>query len=139
MTYSIYDINSGMITSRVRNANQIMDRPHVLGNYEPGRFYVKDSQVRLLPDRPESQSQVAWRWNLNTENWEYDEARSDQNARKIRQKLFAEVDKINPMWFESMTDAQREQVRVYRQAILDITDQVDYPRVIDWPTKPAWL
>lgn len=139
MIYSIYSPVSGIIISQVSDANQIQNRPYVVGRYEPGQFYVKDRQIRPLPARPPSQSQVSWRWNPAAQTWEYDQSKTDQNARKIRETLFAEVDKVNPMWFESMTAEQQQQVREYRQAIIDLTDQPGWPRDITWPVKPAWL
>jgi hypothetical protein len=38
-----------------------------------------------------------------------------------------------------LTDAQRTELAVYRQALLDIPQQSTWPRDFEWPTKPTWL
>lgn len=139
MTWSIYDPTTGIITSRVHNANQLLDRPHVAGNYQPGRWYVMRGQVRPLPDHPLGADHIVWQWDLATESWLVDLPRTEQSARAQRQSLFAFVDKVSPMWWAAMTPEQQTETTAYRQAILDITQQEGWPVMIDWPLKPAWL
>jgi hypothetical protein len=56
-----------------------------------------------------------------------------------RDRYFMAVDRISPARWEVLTDEQRQQVRDYRQALLDITGQPGYPDTIIWPKKPMWL
>lgn len=139
MTYSIYDPTSGIITSRVNNTNQIIGRKYVAGNYQPGQYYVIRDQVKPLPPKPAGQSYVQWIWELSTESWQYDPKRTESEARRLRQDLFAFVDKVSPMWYASMSPEQQAETQAYRQAILDLTDQPGWPRSVSWPVKPAWL
>lgn len=46
-------------------------------------------------------------------------------------------DRISPIWYNAMTDAQKQEWAQYRQDLLDITQQPDYPNVIIWPEKPS--
>lgn len=139
MTYSIYDPRSGIILSRVNNPNQLVGRDYVTGNYQPGEYYVRRDQVKKLPEKPAAQEHVEFNWDLATESWQYDEQRTEQAARRARQDLFKFVDRVSPMWYASMTPEQQAEVTAYRQAILDLTDQLGWPRVIAYPRKPAWL
>lgn len=139
MTWSIYDPTTGLVTSRVNNANQILERDHVRGNYLPGQWYVKNGEPCLLPTKPVMGPQVQFRWDLSTESWQINIDATAYRARQIRQDMLAAVDKVNPMWWAAMTPEQQAATAAYRQALLDITDQPGYPEVIDWPAKPAWL
>lgn len=139
MTWSIYDLKSGIITSRVNNQNQLIGRPNVPGNYQPGKWYVKRGRVHALPLPPDSADHIVWTWDLNSEAWIIDLQRTDQKAREQRQVLFGFVDRVSPMWWAAMTEEQQVAVTTYRQEILDITKQEGYPVMIDWPAKPAWL
>lgn len=58
-------------------------------------------------------------------------------VREYRDKLLNEtVDRINSIWWESMTEEQKAAWKTYRQALLDITDQGSTIDAITWPTKP---
>jgi hypothetical protein len=56
-----------------------------------------------------------------------------------RDKYFLAVDRISPARWEVLTEEQRQEVRDYRQALLDITHQPGYPATVVWPIKPIWL
>lgn len=139
MTWSIYDPKTGIITSRVNNANQLIGRPHVPGSYQPGRYFVDRDEVFALPQPPDSADHIQWQWDLETRSWSVDVSRTDLAARIKRQGLFAFVDRVSPMWWAAMSVEQQQEAIDYRQAILDITKQEGYPVMIDWPLKPAWL
>lgn len=60
-----------------------------------------------------------------------------RDLRRERDKrLKAYVDTMNPARWETMTEAQREAWRVYRQALLDITDTTENPKTPVWPARP---
>ena len=54
------------------------------------------------------------------------------------QKLVMEVDPIagNALRWAALTSADREAWADYREALLNITDQVGFPHDVIWPTKP---
>ena len=139
MTYSIYDPITGIIVSRVNDPGQILDRPHITGDYTPGEYQVVDHQVIPLPKAPAGPIQAVWLWDKAAQTYVIDIMRTERSARRIRQELLAAVDKVNPMWWAAMTSEQQALTAAYRQALLDITDQPGFPETIDWPTKPAWL
>jgi hypothetical protein len=60
------------------------------------------------------------------------------NARGQRDNLLAELDSIvgNPLRWASFTTEQQTAWANYRQALLDVPQQADFPNTINWPTKP---
>ena len=54
------------------------------------------------------------------------------------QKLEIEVDPIvsNPLRWGSLSDEQQLAFTVYRQNLLDIPEQENFPHNVVWPTKP---
>jgi hypothetical protein len=60
------------------------------------------------------------------------------SARTKRNNLLKQtVDSINPLRWESMSQEQKEAWLEYRQALLDIPQQEEFPRNIIWPVKPV--
>ena len=45
----------------------------------------------------------------------------------------------NPLRWGSLSDAEQLEVTIFRQALLDITDQSGWPWEIQWPEKPDCL
>ena len=67
-----------------------------------------------------------------------DEQRVTLEALRIRDDLLKNgPDRISPIWYAAMTNEQREAWAKYRQDLLDITQQPDYPHDIIWPIKPT--
>lgn len=61
-------------------------------------------------------------------------------VRAARDDLLAQtVDKINPLRWASMSDAQKQECMIFRQSVLDITLQVGFPFNVEWPSAPAFL
>lgn len=57
--------------------------------------------------------------------------------RSIRNTILSqEVDKINAIRWEAMTEEKKEEWRVYRQALLDIPLQETFPLEVIWPVQP---
>ena len=64
----------------------------------------------------------------------YDSAAAE--VRSKREQLLKEsVDIINAVRWSSMTEEQQGALTTYRQALLDITAQEDFPNDITWPEK----
>jgi hypothetical protein len=73
-------------------------------------------------------------WNGN--GWlSYEEWCEKQRGR--RNKYIAiHIDTINAIRWEGMSQQEKDDWSSYRQALLDIPQQEDFPRNIVWPTKP---
>lgn len=65
---------------------------------------------------------------------------ANEAMRNLRnEKLKTDVDSVNPVRYETLTEEQRQELRTYRQALLDLPQQATWPRNVVWPTKPTWL
>ena len=66
-----------------------------------------------------------------------DTAQLISQAKRQRDSLLkGVVDSMNPMRWETLTEVQKQSWRDYRQALLDIPQQVGYPADIIWPIAP---
>lgn len=67
----------------------------------------------------------------------------DYRAVQIRRRrdeiLQRTVDRVNPIRYQLLTIEQQQELAVYRQALLDITEQSGFPENVVWPTNPPWL
>lgn len=71
----------------------------------------------------------------------------DQNylSRDVRRKrnslLFIQIDPIvtNPLRWEHLSQQQQQAIKDYRQELLDITDQPNFPNNVQWPKKPDFI
>ena len=69
----------------------------------------------------------------------------DQEAAKVRQLrkriMRTKVDPVvtNPLRWADLDTLQQDELKAYRQDLLDLTDQPGFPFEITWPTKPSWL
>lgn len=59
--------------------------------------------------------------------------------RQQRNELLSIIDRVNPVWYNSLTYDQQEQLIEYRRALLNVPQQAGFPTQIEWPQKPSWL
>jgi hypothetical protein len=64
---------------------------------------------------------------------------STVKSRQYRDTLLSQIDKINPIWYASLTAQQQQELATYRQALLDMPQQTGFPESVEWPAKPTWL
>jgi hypothetical protein len=63
-----------------------------------------------------------------------------QLIRTIRNDLLVEnIDALSSklLWWEALPEETKQLWRDYRQALLDVPDQSDFPDNVIWPTKPS--
>lgn len=89
---------------------------------------------------PQHDGEIGWTW---TENGWYnpDPGPSEEYlaecARHRRNKyLGMYVDSVNIIRWESLTEQKKQELKDYRQALLDIPQQSGFPTNINWPTPP---
>jgi hypothetical protein len=96
--------------------------------------YVSNGAVVNMPPKPTGN--YIFSYSLKT--WVPDIKGAEKDALKKRDQLLASgPDRVNPMWWESMSAAEQSEVSQYRQALLDITNQFGYPLDIEWPPLPS--
>jgi Phage tail assembly chaperone protein len=103
---------------------------------EAGSNNYYDSNTKniiAMPTKPSND----YKFDYTTKQWIYDLQSVTLKALKKRDQLLADgPDRINPVWWSSMTTEEQQAWIDYRQALLDITEQLNYPQEIIWPTKP---
>lgn len=144
MSYTLYNPTTGQILG-IMNASESVAKIKLRGqSYLPGRwdsnkYYVPQGKITLLPEKP---SQIPWlQYNFDwaTHSWVLDLDASKKLIRARRNNFMLAVDRVNPIWYDSLTTEQQQALATYRQALLDIPQQADFPQSVEWPDKPTWL
>jgi len=71
-------------------------------------------------------------------------AKQGEAIRNERYLRLRRLDKISNLYWEELTDEQKDALRAYRHALLDITDQEGFPwggniEKAPWPVKPEFF
>lgn len=104
------------------------------GTANPSSQYIENNIIVDMPPKPNGD----YVFDYIAKQWVFDEQLAITKALYKRDTLLAEgPDRISPIWYNAMTDEQKTAWANYRQALLDITQQPDYPNVIIWPIKPT--
>lgn len=97
------------------------------------RHYVENGQLVTMPDKPGEN----YAFDYASKTWNPDLTLAESSALAKRNQLLADgPDRVNPMWWASMSAADQTAVTEYRQALLDITQQPGFPLEITWPDLP---
>lgn len=143
MKYTYYDPNSGeiigVIDTNDSNLAQmhLADKTWIPGEYKFDRYYIDQGQPVLKPDQPRDGFDYNFDWTTKT--WKLDIDRTSQRVRQVRDSELAQVDKVNPVWYSSLSAEQQSELAVFRQALLDVPQQSGFPTATIWPPKPTWL
>lgn len=143
MKYTIYDPITGAIQSVLiasdesqLNAN-LAGKSYIEGEYHADEYYIVNGAACALPSNPSSEL-LPYEFNYATMAWELSPQAAELN-RALRNQLLVAVDRVNPIWYNSLTTEQQAELATYRQALLDVPEQTNFPLDINWPAKPAWL
>lgn len=70
---------------------------------------------------------------------EQNEAKLAEAARMHRAFLLGEMDSIlsNPLRWDAMSSDKQAEWTTYRQALLDVPQQSEFPETMTWPEKPS--
>lgn len=100
----------------------------------PDNQYVENGLLVDMPLKPDG----FYVFDYNVKQWVFDEQMAISIVMQQRDLLLKDgPDRISPIWYDSMTEQQRQEWADYRQALLDITSQPNYPHDIIWPVKPT--
>jgi hypothetical protein len=132
---SIFNPDTGEITQCVSqpgdNANWI------IGYWPNNQYHVVNGQAVPLPPKPDQDSTT--RFNHVTQQWQVNTDVQIRKQRNRRNILLSQVDRVNPLWYASLTAEQQQQLAQYRLDLLAVPQQTDFPVNIIWPAKPTWL
>lgn len=138
--YTVFNSDSGeiVITGTAQQEEDVVallsaGQAYML-EYSAQNQYVSDGAIVSMPPKPSDDH----RFDYTTKTWVIDTQGVTARALAKRNQLLADgPDRVNPMWWLSMTTAEQSEVSSYRQALLDITNQFGYPIDIEWPEIPS--
>lgn len=138
----IYNKRTGFITQFLADALDTsdldLDTYAILQSSAPiGNYYV-DVATQTLRDIPERPS-IRHIFNYETKSYDIDHDGVERDARNQRNELLALVDRVNPVWYNSLTKQQRTELQNFRAHLLAVPQQPQFPLDITWPSIPEWL
>jgi hypothetical protein len=144
MKYTIYNSTTGEISSVLSThdpqlaALNIGSNSYVEGDYDTQKYYVHNGQAVAKATDP-SDSINKYTFDYTTKTWIIDHLQTGHRARHLRDQLLSQIDRINPVWYASLSPEQQQALVVYRQHLLAVPQQAGFPTQLDWPAKPIWL
>jgi hypothetical protein len=142
MKYTKYNPATGEITSvlTITDATSLavnLSDYYLDGHYDSYQYYVDvDNRVAIAKPEKPSSNHI---WNLESRQWVLDTQQIEIDIRNQRNWQLSYIDRINPVWYSTLTTEQQQELVDYRQDLLNVPQQSGFPEIIDWPTKPAWL
>ena len=136
MNYTIYNPESGQILHTLSVSNNTVPAEHyIVGDYSASTHYVVDHNVVAKPARPEGE----YDFDYATKTWQLNQEATKNIVRYQRNQRLSAVDRVNPIWYATLTTEQQTELATYRQALLDVPQQSGWPESVDWPQQPTWL
>ena len=146
MNYTIFDPTTGEIISTMSAPSyadiesHLSDKSFIEGNFTGSRFYVDIPTTTVVEKSTDPSSDtVKYDWKYDTKSWIVNVQATAELIRSQRSSLLYAIDRINPVWYNSLSAEQQTQLAQYRQLLLDVPQQAGFPTQIEWPTKPNWL
>lgn len=98
-----------------------------------GNQYVENGTLVDMPPKPSSN----YVFDYENKDWVFDTFNATQQAYARRTQLLNDgPDRISPIWWSSMTEQEQQAWSQYRQDLLNVPQQPQFPQVIDWPVSP---
>lgn len=98
-----------------------------------GNQYVNNYTLIDMPPKPS----LDYVFDYQIKEWMFDTFNATQQAYAKRDELLRNgVDRISPVWWASMTEQEQQAWSQYRQDLLNVPQQQQFPQVIDWPVSP---
>jgi hypothetical protein len=137
MIYTTYDSSGEFLFSVADNGTYPIPANSTEGTYESTRSYFDFDQQQVV-DKSEKPSNEHV-WNADNKTWIVDLGLLATKERTRRNQLLFQIDRVNPAWHNTLTTDQQAELATYRQSLLDVPQQADFPSNHTWPTKPTWL
>jgi hypothetical protein len=142
MKYTTYEPGSGQILA-VYSISQsdlvdlnLQQHTWVEGEFSADKYYIVDGQPVAMPQKPDNPYAC---FDYATKSWQIDQSAMSHGLRTERNNLLTAVDRVNPVWFNSLTTQQQTELAEYRQALLAVPQQSGFPSQVNWPAKPTWI
>ena len=115
MNYTIYDPATGEIQMAFVNLDpatleqNLQGRAWIPGNYNSRDHYVVQGQAIAKPPQPEIPGLV-YQFDYELAVWRVDLDRSVRASRQLRDSMLATIDRINAVWYNSLTTQQQQEL-----------------------------
>ena len=143
MNYTIYNPTTGQITGTISTGDSavaqqnLQNLTYIVGNYNADQYYIKNGQAVTKPVKPNDHSFYVF--DYADKNWTVDSVTMQRHMRSSRDEMLSQVDRVNPVRYATLTNQQQTELAQYRQALLDVPQQINFPTDVSWPAKPLWL
>ena len=144
MIYTIYDSATGQLLKVLTTVDPIQvsinlaDQSYLAGKYSSKDYYIDQGQAVTKPADP-SNGLTKYLFDYKQKQYVVDLDYTTIKTRNYRNNLLTEIDGVNPIRYASLTTEQQTELITYRQALLDVPQQMGFPTDISWPAKPLWL
>lgn len=144
MKYTIYNPDTGEISAVVASidsamiANNLGSATYIPGEYDSKTHYIVDGTAVAKPAVPVDLLKH-YDFDYTTKSWVLNNIKTQRLVRTQRNSLLSKVDRVNPVWYNTLSDQQRSELAAYRQALLDVPQQSGFPESVAWPTQPTWF
>jgi hypothetical protein len=132
MNYTIYNSTTGQIVSVISTndkdslAAMLDGQSYIPGDLRGQNVYVDQGNLIPMPADPSTElTKYTFDWTNKT--WVLDQEQTTANTRLQRNVLLLDIDKINAIRFAMLSDEQKQQLIAYRQALLDVPQQQQFP------------
>jgi hypothetical protein len=139
-----YNPATGQLLQNIVADNQDLLDANVLGQswlpglWDTNQYYVQDQQVVAMPPCPDL-SNPGCHFDFISKTWCNNLEQQARHVRQQRNMLLTLIDRVNPVWYASLTADQQQELQAYRQALLAVPQQAGFPESVEWPRKPTWL
>lgn len=123
----------------LNSQTKVVENIIVLSEQDFENFIPYKEGIELAPQHD---GEIGWTWTES--GWTQPpepEIPEEELAFKIRASrdslLISYIDTLNPIRWEFMSEEQKDAWRIYRQELLDIPQQPQFPYDVIWPIKPS--
>jgi hypothetical protein len=143
MTYTIYDPITGEISGTVvgdpdQLEQNLNGKSYIEGSWSGRDYYIENNQPVKISDNP-STPYEPYVWDCVSRAWIFNLEKSIGLYRAERNSRLSQIDRVNSIWYASLSADQQRELADYRQALLAVPQQSGFPETVNWPAKPAWL
>jgi hypothetical protein len=138
--YTIYDSVTGQILSTASGSSlevHLADKTYIPGYYTDLTHYI--DIATKLPVEKSVKPDGYYAWDPVNKKWNLDLDKTARFARAQRDALLSVIDKVNPVWYASLSQGQQIELGAYRIALLAVPQQIGFPLHVSWPIKPSFL
>lgn len=141
MKYTVYNLISGEILHTLSCADPVLAEQNLAGHvwipgdYSGDQYYIQSGIAVQKPAKPDG----CYDFDYSSKQWTINLVEAANLVRYQRNGLLSVLDRVNPVWYDTLTTEQQTELAAYRQALLDVPQQAGFPESVTWPQQPTWL